>query len=119
MKYSLEKKLEALEELKEFQGYTVYATVTKVARSGMSRRIAFYVPSGESILRISYSISVILDLPCDSEGILVRGCGMDMIFNTLYQLNRACARLDGFNDNFAPDFYREKDYLFSTDYRSL
>lgn len=83
----------------------IYADIKSVSRSGMSRRIAFYtVEPGEKsnpyyskpyISRITNYIAWLTGwIPCGEykshgkhmvdDGLHVSGCGMDMIFHTLY-----------------------------------
>lgn len=61
---------------------TLIMTIPKVSRSGMSRRINVYIPSSdeERYLFLNYYISELLELPLNEDGLLVKGCGMDMTF---------------------------------------
>ena len=69
----------------------VYARVTYVSASGMSRGVTFRVitKKGE-LLRIDNLIRKITSYRWAREwdnGIVIGGCGMDVIFNTLYNIN--------------------------------
>jgi hypothetical protein len=72
-----------------------YATVKHVSASGMSRIIAytgFYVENGRiREVNITYYMDVLgvanLTPAGKPYGVRVGGCGMDMIFNTLYNLH--------------------------------
>lgn len=69
----------------------LYAVVSKISRSGMSRRIRFYKldedhPYGPYMASLTYTMSVYLGVPCNDDGLLVRGAGMDMVFYTSYTL---------------------------------
>lgn len=74
----------------------VYAIVNSVSRSGMSRRIEFYTVINGNISRIGYRIAAVLDYGYDVDkgGLNVSGCGMDMIFSVLSNLNYKMAKLD-------------------------
>lgn len=86
--------LQALLQLKNImrkaKDKRVFAMVTHVSSSGMSRDITFRVitKKGE-LLRIDPLIKKITGYSwgADFRGIHVCGCGMDMIFNTLYIVN--------------------------------
>ena len=97
MKASKEEIQHAYNALKPFKHMTVYGTVNSVSRSGMSRRIEFYVATEKNeIHRIGYYIAKIAGYPynVDKGGILVNGFGMDMIFSVLSNFNYAMAQLE-------------------------
>ena len=90
-----ERKQEAEARLKELiqPGDTIYWVVRSVAPSGMSRRIDFYLIKDSHLLFLTTSIADLLgyrysidDWRC-KKGMLVRGCGMDMIFSVVYDLS--------------------------------
>lgn len=54
--------------------------VTKVARSGLSRRMRVFVVKNDNLIEITQQVSKILDLRNNDDGVLVKGCGMDMRF---------------------------------------
>jgi len=97
MKYTKEQKAAAWEHLKAYKGQTLLAIINSVSRSGMSRRIEFYgigkgwMDKGHKIDRLGYWIAQVIDYPynVDKGGLLVNGCGMDMIFHMLYSVNMA------------------------------
>ena len=77
----------------------IYADIKSVSRSGMSRRIAFYMvdknKEGNYIRRVTREIAWLTGwVPFQEykqggkylvdDGLKVTGCGMDMIFHTLY-----------------------------------
>ena len=70
----------------------VYARVESVSRSGMSRTISFYMIEGGELWNITGAIGEVTGLARDRRtgGLRVRGCGMDMVWHTLYRY--ACAR---------------------------
>ena len=86
--------LQALKELKKIMKKTkdkrVYAMVAHVSSSGMSRDITFRVVTNKGeLLCIDPLIKKITGYSwgADFRGVHVGGCGMDMIFNTLYVVN--------------------------------
>lgn len=92
-------------------GSTVYAVVTHVSRSGMSRSIEFYVPcmnrdwkldivDGHTVRRdvrrmgiakITRDVAYALGYRIDRRngGVIVGGCGMDMCWHVTYVLGCA------------------------------
>ena len=70
----------------------VYARVESVARSGMSRTISFYMIEGGELCNITGAIGEVTGHSRDrlTGGLRVRGCGMDMVWHTLYSY--ACTR---------------------------
>lgn len=94
MKNQNREKLQALLELKKTMSKVkdkrVYAMVTHVSSSGMSRDITFRVVTKKGeLLRIDPLIKKITGYRWANNysGLHVDGCGMDMIFNTLYIVN--------------------------------
>lgn len=75
------------------KGSTVYGVVRSVSRSGMSRRIDFYVidkADARPVFLTGY-ISTFLRMPWKDQrdGLTVNGCGMDMIFHVVNNLSVA------------------------------
>ncbi len=82
----------AYEVLKKYRGQQIAAVVKSVSQSGMSRRIEFYAGNYE---RIGGYIADFLEMSYDPDkGIKIGGCGMDMIFHILSNLNYAMAQKD-------------------------
>ena len=79
------------------KGTTVYTVIRSVAKSGMSRRIDFYVIKDNQPIFITGWIANYLGYSrkIDKDGIRVDGCGMDMGFSVVYDLS---ATLYGDND---------------------
>lgn len=85
-------------------GDTVHCIVRSVARSGMSRRIDFYVRQGDDMRWVT---PFMVRLGCmdeshaawrkhgDHAGAKISGCGMDMCFESVYRLGRVLFR-EGF-----------------------
>lgn len=72
----------------------VYAIIRSVAPSGMSRRIDFYTITndynGKPMMQfLTGYIAQVLDYKrsMEKDGILVKGCGMDMAFAVTYELS--------------------------------
>lgn len=105
--------------------FTPYATVTSVAKSGMSRTIKYYVvDANKELHNITYFIAILLNEPYDdNKGVRVRGVGMDMVFNTLYRLNGAMIDNDGNLEDDIKYLKRQGrgfyDYFITTNYRSI
>lgn len=99
------RQLESIVRLREWlsPGDTVFGVVRNVSRSGMSREIDFFCfrPDGDETSGIhqwylSPSIGEALGIRrADSGALKIGGCGMDMIFATVYSLSSA-AYPDGF-----------------------
>gem|GEM_PF-3944380 len=83
---NLETNVETLLELVEFNGSNkVWARVTSVARSGMSRWIHFELANRQSI---DWLFGKILNRRTGIKGIFIPGAGMDMIFATILDVNQ-------------------------------
>lgn len=85
------------ELLEDVRGQKVYCNITKVSRSGMTRKMRFYAISKKynDLRNITYLISGIADYNMDkNHDLIVKGCGMDMIFSVLSNFNYAMAELD-------------------------
>ena len=91
MKTTREEKRELLKELREdLKGKKIIACVCYVSSSGMSRHIKFcYVGNNGYLYNISYKVSKILGYRYNNNdnSVIVGGCGMDLIFHCLYNLN--------------------------------
>jgi hypothetical protein len=82
--------------LDNFRHKKIMACVTRVARSGMSRRISFAaINNAGEIERLNFYLSKLLGLNLNDDGLKVSGCGMDMIFHTLTCLNYAIGKIEG------------------------
>lgn len=67
-------------------GDTVHGIVRSVARSGISRRIDFYKLVDGNALYLTGYIAALQGSDDFDGGLRVGGCGMDMIFATVYNL---------------------------------
>jgi len=71
----------------------VYTAIKSVSSSGMSRQIACYIAHDNDgkprIKDITWFVSKACGLKIGSKGgLIVGGCGMDMAFNVVYNLDR-------------------------------
>ena len=89
---------EAVKTLREWgimDGTTIYAKVVRVNASGMSRQVRLYIvdKTDGRIVDISYWAAKVLGWGYAGDGyrdgIRVSGCGMDMLFHTVYSLSYA------------------------------
>ena len=91
-------KLEAIEQLKKFipEGETLYTQIARVSQSGMTRHIKVRqlkinkTFNNVTPLNWSYLVSKAIgwSLSNATNGVIVRGCGMDMGFHLVYTLSR-------------------------------
>ena len=72
------------------KGSKVWGLVRSVAPSGMSRRISLYIVHGSRIVDITYRAGIVLERTEHRDGgLVVGGCGMDMVFSLVYDLGAA------------------------------
>jgi hypothetical protein len=92
MKYTQQQKKEAQEYLTKIitQNSQIYGAIVKVAPNGISRCIKFYTVKDNCIILITHEIAILTDNPQDraTDGIRVSGCGMDIIFATIYKVGK-------------------------------
>jgi hypothetical protein len=68
----------------------VYGLIRDVSRSGMARSIDFFVIADNQLISITYKLHVVLGYRmAKHSGLYVQGCGMDMIFEVVSNLQRA------------------------------
>lgn len=82
--------MEARERLNAYltNGSTVYCILRHKSDSGMTRRISFVIFVDNRPIQLDYSIATILDMkPSEKDGLVVRGCGMDMGFHIVNRLS--------------------------------
>lgn len=120
----LNEKMETVKELKEIlkgtkkdnNGYRLLIRVERVAKSGMSRCLSIYAQKGDYTRNITYLVSEILEETYTKDGFMrVSGCGMDMAFNTCYELNATVKFLENYKGKKKTNY----DYLVSTCYDIL
>lgn len=81
----------------------IFVNVISVAKSGMSRRVKFYIAVGSDIVEITHHLEIIskskskkvADLMCEIDssnwnynGIRLSGCGLDVIAQFLYHIGK-------------------------------
>jgi len=87
----LAQSVKQLAELIPAEGGQVWARVNKVASSGMSRHISFYVVHDNAIREVSHLVATVTENRyCEDSGVQVTGCGMDMRFHLMDSVMRAC-----------------------------
>ena len=117
-------KKENIKELKEIlkgtkkdkNGYRLAFRIERVAKSGMSRCLSIYAQKGEFKRNITSLLCDIMGETYTKDGFMrVYGCGMDMLFNTCYELNATIKVIEKYSGK-AKDNY---NYLVSTYYDLL
>jgi hypothetical protein len=110
--------IQALRDLLDEQpAKNIKGIVTSVSASGMTRRIRFFTvdmtateynrETGEHfnaprVIEVTHLIGRILEDNVNDNGLKVTGCGMDMIFHTVYNVSRILYRdNDNRSDNDA------------------
>lgn len=88
MKVTKEDRQHALEILTRLatEGQTVYSVLRSVSRSGMQRKIDFYVIQDNRPMFLSWAISKVCGYAQKDGALVVNGCGMDMGFSVVYDL---------------------------------
>jgi hypothetical protein len=72
----------------ELEGKTLFVMVTSVSTSGMSRAMRVFTSNGiNNMVEVTHSIANVLGLSKTNKGLRIRGCGMDMSFALVYDLN--------------------------------
>jgi hypothetical protein len=75
-------------------GATLYTCLKSASTSGMSRRVGVYAVIDGRIVSLTYHVSKALGLPLNDNGVLIKGCGMDMGFWLSQQLSTVlCLKL--------------------------
>ena len=110
------KKLEDLKTLKNILKYTnkklVFADL-KASQTGMSRTFKIYVIKKGELYNITRLVASITDNTFTSDyKMRIYGCGMDMLFETCYQLNSMAKWLDGYRGKKKTSY----NYLVKTSY---
>ena len=120
----MEIKKENIKELKEILkgtkkdkcGYKLAFRIERVAKSGMSRCFSIYAQKGEYKRNITKLLCNIMGETYTKDGLMrVYGCGMDMLFNTCYELNAAIKIFEKYKGKKKDNY----NYLVSTYYDLL
>lgn len=81
-----------LDRIKETEGHAIVATVHTVSRSNMSRTATFILMNadGTEVMTLNFLIHEVTGTTLRSDQKLhLKGCGMDMLFYTLYRFYQA------------------------------
>lgn len=98
----------------------IIASIKNISSSGMSRNIAFGFITEKRLFNFTYHISVIKEISMnDNNSIRVGGCGMDMIFATLYGLNGNIASLLKTYGLLKDNEYDIYNFVVNTQYNTL
>ena len=118
MKTNRQEQINALKEIKRIVGKCankrVYADVVHVSATGMSRNIKFAAITKKGDYRpLNWYIAKALGYNLQQDGtIKVYGCGMDMLFETCYQLNYAVKNFENYKGKKKNNY----NYIVSTYY---
>ena len=91
MNLNLTEKAHAMEMLKKYCpiGTEVHCVIRSVARSGLSRRMSFFVLDGQRIQHIGGWVATVFKIKLGRDlDVRVDGGGMDMGFHMVSQLSR-------------------------------
>jgi hypothetical protein len=76
--------------LKDIQTDTIYTVIRHVSSSGMQREISVKMIDAGRIIHLDYLVSTALGMKVGKHnGIVVKGCGMDMGFHIVHNILRA------------------------------
>ena len=98
---------------KDSNGYRLTFKIERVTKSGLSRCISIYAIKKNCNINITHLLCKIMDETYTKEGFMrIYGCGMDMLFNTCYELNAIIKRLENYKGTKKDNY----NYLVSTYY---
>lgn len=83
---------EVLDRIKETEGRAIVATVHNVSRSGMSRTATFVLMNadGTEVMTLNFLIHEVTGTTLQHDQKLrLKGCGQDVLFDTLYRFYQA------------------------------
>jgi len=76
--------------LRDIKTDTIYTVLRHVSSSGMQREISIKMIDADRIIHLDYLVSTALGMKQGKHnGIVVRGCGMDMGFHIVHNILRA------------------------------
>lgn len=93
-------KMEYLKQIKELtkDNKRLLFTNLQASASGMSRTFNIYAQTKNGLVDITYRVATLTENTYTNKGKMrIYGCGMDMLFETCYQLNGAYIRLNNLN----------------------
>ena len=85
---------------------TIYSIIRHVSNSGMTRHISFFRVKNENIYWITHDIHKLLGYKMNKyyDAIVVRGCGMDMAFSVVnnleFKMNEDFYKANGLGSEF-------------------
>lgn len=98
----------------------ILASVKSISSSGMSRNIAFAMITNNRLFNFTYHLSILRECKLNNDNsIRVGGCGMDMIFATLYGLNGSIASLLKTYGLLKDYEYSNYNFVVNTSYNTL
>ena len=117
---------EAVKTLKEWgvkDNTLIYAKVTRVSSSGMSRKVQlFFNDKGGELRDITYWSAKALEWGYKdgyNGGITVSGCGMDMLFHTVYSLSYAMGYGALDQTYYKADRVKNKEGFYGLKYKAI
>lgn len=88
--------LNRLKELLKYTNHTLYFSDLKASQTGMSRTFKVYIIKNNELYNVTYLVASITDNTYTQDGKMrIYGCGMDMLFETCYQVNTQALYLEG------------------------
>lgn len=80
----------SIKQLKSYlpEGAEVLTLCNRVSKSGMSRRIKVYTIKNNGLCNLTYLVSKVLGYSQNDEGLLVKGCGMNMGFHIVHSIEQ-------------------------------
>jgi hypothetical protein len=77
--------------LKDIPTDTIYTVIRHVSSSGMQREISVKMIDAGRIIHLDYLVGEALGIKSGKHnGLVVKGCGMDMGFHLVDSINRIC-----------------------------
>lgn len=97
----------------KYKGKQIVVVIKTVSKSGMMRKMDFYVIYKNDLVRINGAIEDIADYKLDRNGsVIVSGCGMDMVFSVLSNFNYAISTKINkkMTKNYSTFFFNANNY---------
>lgn len=109
--------LKMLESMKDKQ---IVCSIQSVSKSGMTRKMDFYFITDNQLIYCNKLIAEIAGYNRDKKGsLIVKGCGMDMIFSVLYNFNMSVLKLKGFTHKDHTHSENCKFWIDSNNYKLI
>ena len=109
------------EQLRKMKGKQIIVNIESVSASGMTRKMNFFFVNEErKIENITSQIAKMTESGRDKNGcMIVKGCGMDMVFAVLYDFNCAMIKLEELEGTGISHSERCKFWVDSNNYQLL